>query len=65
MVMRETAAIGLTDADRTRMGNAVAEDDNAASDHIVAETADRIFSDLAASQAINHDKSGSWKAPLW
>jgi len=34
-------------------------------DNIVAETAERIFTDLADAQTINHDKNGSWKAPLW
>jgi acyl-CoA dehydrogenase len=41
-------------------GNAVAEVEN-----IVAQTAERIFADLADPQAINHDKKGGWKAPLW
>ena len=41
-------------------GNAVAESEN-----IVAETADKIFADLADAQTINHDKQGTWKAPLW
>jgi acyl-CoA dehydrogenase len=41
-------------------GSAVAESEN-----IVAETAERIFSDLADAQTINHDKKGGWKAPLW
>src|SRR2546423_13932558 len=41
-------------------GNAVAESEN-----IVAETAEKIFSDLADAQTINSDKRGSWKAPLW
>src|SRR6266576_6307961 len=40
--------------------NAVAESEN-----IVAETAEKIFSDLADAQTINNDKKGSWKAPLW
>ena len=40
--------------------NAVAESDN-----IVAETAEKIFADLADAQTINHDKQGNWKAPLW
>jgi acyl-CoA dehydrogenase len=34
-------------------------------DNIVAETAERIFADLADAQTINHDKDGAWKAPLW
>jgi acyl-CoA dehydrogenase len=34
-------------------------------DNIVAETAERIFADLADAQTINHDKNGNWKAPLW
>ena len=41
-------------------GNAVAESEN-----IVAETAERIFADLADAQTINNDKDGRWKAPLW
>src|SRR5882757_10955084 len=41
-------------------GYAVAESEN-----IVAETAEKIFSDLADAQTINHDKNGGWKAPLW
>jgi acyl-CoA dehydrogenase len=43
-----------------KTGNAVAESEN-----IVAETAEKIFSDLADAQTINRDKNGSWKAPLW
>lgn len=35
------------------------------SENIVAETAEKIFADLADTQTINHDKQGSWKAPLW
>ncbi len=35
------------------------------SENIVAETADRIFTDLADAQTINNDKEGRWKAPLW
>jgi acyl-CoA dehydrogenase len=34
-------------------------------ENIVAETAERIFADLADAQTINSDKKGSWKAPLW
>jgi acyl-CoA dehydrogenase len=41
-------------------GNAVAESEN-----IVAETAEKIFTDLADAQTINRDKKGGWKAPLW
>jgi acyl-CoA dehydrogenase len=37
----------------------------AESDNIVVETAEKIFADLADPQTINHDKSGSWQAPLW
>jgi acyl-CoA dehydrogenase len=43
-----------------KTGNAVAESEN-----IVAETAEKIFADLADAQTINHDKNGGWKAPLW
>src|SRR3954451_16754977 len=43
-----------------KTGNAVAESEN-----IVAETAEKIFADLADAQTINHDKKGDWKAPLW
>src|SRR5437879_13836438 len=42
------------------MRNAVAETEN-----IVAETAEKIFADLADAQTINRDKNGAWKAPLW
>ncbi len=35
------------------------------SDSIVAETAARIFSDLADPQTINGAKTTAWKAPLW
>lgn len=35
------------------------------SDNIVAETAERIFADLADAQSINSSKDASWKAPLW
>jgi acyl-CoA dehydrogenase len=45
---------------RIETGNAVAESEN-----IVAETAEKIFSDLADAQTINNDRKGSWKAPLW
>jgi acyl-CoA dehydrogenase len=48
------------DASRLKTGNAVAESDN-----IVAETAEKIFADLADTQTINRDKQGTWKAPLW
>src|ERR1700737_3293960 len=40
--------------------NAVSESEN-----IVAETAEKIFADLADAQTINHDKKDGWKAPLW
>jgi acyl-CoA dehydrogenase len=35
------------------------------SENIVAETAERIFADLADAQTINKSKDGGWKAPLW
>jgi acyl-CoA dehydrogenase len=35
------------------------------SGHIVADTAARIFADLADPQTINHAKDGSWRDPLW
>jgi acyl-CoA dehydrogenase len=35
------------------------------SDNIVAETAERIFADLADAQTVNNDKGGRWKTPLW
>jgi len=41
-------------------GTAVAESEN-----IVAETAEKIFADLADAQTINRDKQDAWKAPLW
>src|SRR6266566_6024222 len=40
-----------------KTGNAVAESEN-----IVAETAERIFADLADAQTINSDKKGGWQA---
>jgi acyl-CoA dehydrogenase len=43
-----------------KTGNAVAESEN-----IVAETAEKIFADLADAQTINRDSKGLWKAPLW
>jgi acyl-CoA dehydrogenase len=48
------------DVSRLKTGNAVAESEN-----IVAETAEKIFADLADAQTINRDKQGTWKAPLW
>ena len=35
------------------------------SDHIVAETAARIFADLADPQTVNAARDGQWKEPLW
>ena len=35
------------------------------SDHIVAETAARIFGDLADPQTVNKARDAEWKAPLW
>ena len=35
------------------------------SGNIVAETAARIFADLADPQSVNSAKDGAWKAPLW
>src|ERR1700716_3114128 len=43
-----------------KMRNAVAESEN-----IVAETAEKIFADLADAQTINRDKKDAWQAPLW
>jgi acyl-CoA dehydrogenase len=37
----------------------------AVSENIVAETAEKIFADLADAQTVNSDKEGKWKAPLW
>ena len=37
----------------------------AESENIVAETAEKIFSDLADAQTINRDKKAEWQAPLW
>jgi acyl-CoA dehydrogenase len=53
-----TEPAGGMRADST--GNAVPESEN-----IVAETAEKIFADLADAQTINSDKKGAWKAPLW
>ncbi|HZD89131.1 MAG TPA: acyl-CoA dehydrogenase, partial [Pseudolabrys sp.] len=35
------------------------------SDHIVAETAARIFADLADPQSVNRALNGAWKERLW
>ena len=35
------------------------------SDHIVADAAEKIFSDLADPQSVNSAKDDSWKARLW
>ena len=35
------------------------------SDHIVTESAARIFADLADPQTINRLDGGAWKAPFW
>ena len=35
------------------------------SENIVAETAEKIFADLADAQTINRDTKGDWKEPLW
>jgi acyl-CoA dehydrogenase len=36
-----------------------------AAENIVAQTAERIFADLADAQTVNRDKNGAWKTPLW
>jgi acyl-CoA dehydrogenase len=45
----------------TGLSTILADDGN----HIVAETAARIFADLADPQTVNQAKDGSWKEPLW
>src|SRR6266852_7445482 len=50
----------FNDSGTSRAGNAVSESGN-----IVADTAARIFADLADPQAINSAGDGGWKAPLW
>src|SRR5271154_2320827 len=50
----------LRECGKQEMRNAVAESEN-----IVAETAEKIFSNLADAQTINRDKKAEWKAPLW
>ena len=62
---QEKAALGARRSELVRglnreTGNAVAESEN-----IVAETAAKIFADLADAQTINRDKKGEWKPPLW
>src|SRR4030088_3636680 len=51
---------GMARPDMCQMktGNAVAESEN-----IVAETAEKIFSDLADAQTINRDRKGTGKQP--
>ena len=58
----ETLSDGLAKAADgwSTTGNALAEQEN-----IVAETAERIFADLADAQTVNRDHKGGWKAPLW
>jgi acyl-CoA dehydrogenase len=59
--------------ERNRNANALAEagsrvkqrNVSGESDHIVAETATRIFADLADPQSINRIKNGAWREPLW
>src|SRR5579875_3382940 len=48
-------------SERRRTGTAMAND----SESIVAETAGRIFADLADPQTVNRAKDDAWKAPLW
>jgi len=48
------------------LANAAEKTGNAVeSENIVAETAEKIFSDLADAQTVNNDKKGGWTAPLW
>src|ERR1700737_5181486 len=47
------------DAGKKDAGNAVSVNDS-----IVAETAARIFVDLADPQSVNSSRDGAWKAPL-
>jgi acyl-CoA dehydrogenase len=54
-----TALFPIMTSKKRGTGNAVE------SENIVAETAERIFADLADAQTINNDKEGRWKAPLW
>jgi acyl-CoA dehydrogenase len=54
-----TALFPIMVSKKRKTGNAVE------SENIVAETAERIFTDLADAQTINNDKEGRWKAPLW
>jgi acyl-CoA dehydrogenase len=54
-----TALFPIMSSKKSKTGNAVE------SENIVAETAERIFADLADAQTINNDKDGHWKAPLW
>jgi len=55
-----TGPNGASGCAKPTTGNAVSESEN-----IVAETAEKIFSDLADAQTINRDKDGGWKTPLW
>jgi acyl-CoA dehydrogenase len=63
VLCRRTSALVIAHAfphhGLNKTGNAVE------SENIVAETAERIFADLADAQTINNDKEGRWKAPLW
>src|SRR5687768_3563433 len=55
---RRRLALTIGGPSRKRTGNAV-------SHSIVAETAARIFADLADPQGVNSAKDAAWKAPLW
>jgi alkylation response protein AidB-like acyl-CoA dehydrogenase len=48
------------DAGKKDAGNAVSVNDS-----IVAETAARIFADLADPQTVNSSRDGAWRGPLW
>lgn len=56
----ENEEVPLRRRERDSVGNVVGE-----SDHIVAETAARIFADLADPQTVNQANNGAWKKPLW
>jgi acyl-CoA dehydrogenase len=61
------AAENATSNKFPRSGDAEKDAGNAVSvnDSIVAETAARIFADLADPQTVNSSRDGAWKGPLW
>lgn len=63
--MAATNKVPLRGASLRRQERDSVENVAGESDHIVAETAARIFTDLADPQTVNQARNGAWKEPLW